>query len=212
MNGSEMARKRQSPQPAKEEKWQNLFNVPGILINVPGIVLKSSSSDKRHLIGEDRGEQRQIARSVMGRAEPVADRSLPFGETVEIARGRELWAWASKSVLVLFSAPRRATVAHARRTPHARIARRPRRRARFALKFEGRKRIHDADELMSEIVAKRLVRHLERAGSVVMKKPPTGGHWCSGAASRADAVKARAKGAPPNKSPRRRSTRRPKYS
>ena len=46
----------------------------------------------------------------------------------------------------------------------------------FALRFEGRKRVHNADEIMSEIVAKRLVRHLERAGFVVMKKPPTGGH------------------------------------
>jgi hypothetical protein len=29
---------------------------------------------------------------------------------------------------------------------------------------------------MGDIVAKRLVRHLERAGYVVMKKPPLGGH------------------------------------
>lgn len=29
----------------------------------------------------------------------------------------------------------------------------------FALRFAGRKRIHNADELMAEIVAKRLVRH-----------------------------------------------------
>jgi hypothetical protein len=29
---------------------------------------------------------------------------------------------------------------------------------------------------MAEIVAKRLVAHLERAGYVVMKKPPRGGH------------------------------------
>ena len=36
----------------------------------------------------------------------------------------------------------------------------------------GRKRVHNADEIMAEIVAKRLVEHLERAGFVVMKKPP----------------------------------------
>jgi hypothetical protein len=36
----------------------------------------------------------------------------------------------------------------------------------FALKFEGRKRWHDADSFMADIVAKRLVRHLERAGFV----------------------------------------------
>jgi hypothetical protein len=35
----------------------------------------------------------------------------------------------------------------------------------FALRFEGRKRVHNADEIMAEIVAKRLVEHLERAGS-----------------------------------------------
>jgi hypothetical protein len=46
----------------------------------------------------------------------------------------------------------------------------------FALRFQGRKRVHNADELMSEIVAKRLVEHLERSGFVVMKRPPLGGH------------------------------------
>jgi hypothetical protein len=42
----------------------------------------------------------------------------------------------------------------------------------FALRFEGRKRTHNADELMSEIVAKRLVEHLQRAGFVVMQRAP----------------------------------------
>jgi hypothetical protein len=46
----------------------------------------------------------------------------------------------------------------------------------FALKFEGRKRWHDADAFMVDIVAKRLVRYLERARYVVMKRPPLGGH------------------------------------
>jgi hypothetical protein len=45
----------------------------------------------------------------------------------------------------------------------------------FTLRFQGRKRVHNADELMSAIVAKRLVEHLERAGFVVMKRPPIGG-------------------------------------
>src|SRR5271154_3678843 len=45
----------------------------------------------------------------------------------------------------------------------------------FALRFQGRKRVHNADELMAEIVAKRLIEHLERAGVVAMKKPPIGG-------------------------------------
>jgi hypothetical protein len=46
----------------------------------------------------------------------------------------------------------------------------------FALKFEGRKRWHGADAFMADIVAKRLVRHLERARYVVIKRPPLGGH------------------------------------
>ena len=41
----------------------------------------------------------------------------------------------------------------------------------YALRFQGRKRVHNADEIMAEIVAKRLVEHLERAGFVVMKRP-----------------------------------------
>ena len=45
----------------------------------------------------------------------------------------------------------------------------------FALKFEGRKRWHDADALMADIVAKRLIRYLERARYVVMQRPPIGG-------------------------------------
>jgi hypothetical protein len=45
----------------------------------------------------------------------------------------------------------------------------------FALRYSGRKRVHNADEIVSEIVAKRLVEHLERSGFVVMKKPPIGG-------------------------------------
>jgi len=50
----------------------------------------------------------------------------------------------------------------------------------FALKFEGRKRQHDADAFMADIVAKRLVRYLERARYVVMKRPPLGGHSAIG--------------------------------
>ena len=43
----------------------------------------------------------------------------------------------------------------------------------LAAGIEGRKQIHNADEIMAEIVAKRLVEHLERAGFIVMKKPPS---------------------------------------
>jgi hypothetical protein len=45
----------------------------------------------------------------------------------------------------------------------------------YALRYQGRKRVHNADEIMAEIVAKRLVEHLERAGFVVMKQPPISG-------------------------------------
>ncbi len=50
----------------------------------------------------------------------------------------------------------------------------------FALQYEGRKRVHHADDVMARITADRLVRHLERSGFVVMKKPaapaPTTSH------------------------------------
>ena len=45
----------------------------------------------------------------------------------------------------------------------------------FALRYSGRKRVHDSGEMMATIVAKRLVEHLERSGFVVMKKRPIGG-------------------------------------
>jgi hypothetical protein len=45
----------------------------------------------------------------------------------------------------------------------------------FALRFSGRRRVHNADEFMADIVARRLVDYLERAVFVVMKKPPIGG-------------------------------------
>ena len=50
----------------------------------------------------------------------------------------------------------------------------------FALRHEGRKSQHDSDKLNADIVAQRLVRHLDRAGYVVMKKPPRAGHSTSG--------------------------------
>ena len=42
----------------------------------------------------------------------------------------------------------------------------------FALRYNGRKRVHDADDAMGRITAERLVQHLEASGFVVMKKPP----------------------------------------
>jgi hypothetical protein len=52
----------------------------------------------------------------------------------------------------------------------------------FALRFKGRKRKHDAVEYMAAIAAERVVRYLERAGFVVMKKP-LGGHSALGRGS-----------------------------
>jgi hypothetical protein len=42
----------------------------------------------------------------------------------------------------------------------------------FALRYSGRKRVHDAAEMAAAIVARRLVAHLEHSGFVVMKKAP----------------------------------------
>jgi hypothetical protein len=41
----------------------------------------------------------------------------------------------------------------------------------FALRYDGRKRVHHADEAMARITAERLVRHLERSGYVLMRRP-----------------------------------------
>ncbi len=41
----------------------------------------------------------------------------------------------------------------------------------FALRYEGRKRVTHADEMMARITAERLVRHLRGSGFVVMRQP-----------------------------------------
>ncbi len=41
----------------------------------------------------------------------------------------------------------------------------------FALRYDGRKRVSHADEMMARITADRLVRHLRGAGFVVMRQP-----------------------------------------
>lgn len=38
-----------------------------------------------------------------------------------------------------------------------------------ALRFDGRRRVHDADELMAQLVAERLVAHLQRCGFRLMR-------------------------------------------
>ena len=45
----------------------------------------------------------------------------------------------------------------------------------FALLYSGRKRVHDSDRMTASIAAQRIVRHLERCGFVVMKRPPIDG-------------------------------------
>ena len=45
----------------------------------------------------------------------------------------------------------------------------------FALRFDGKKRKTDGAEMMSRIVAERLVRHLTRCGFAILKKPPISG-------------------------------------
>ncbi len=42
----------------------------------------------------------------------------------------------------------------------------------FALRFDGRKRHHRADDFMAEVAAQKLVDYLAQAGFVVLKKPP----------------------------------------
>jgi hypothetical protein len=42
----------------------------------------------------------------------------------------------------------------------------------FALRYNGRRRVHDADDVMSRITAERLVPHLQQSGFVLMKAPP----------------------------------------
>jgi hypothetical protein len=44
----------------------------------------------------------------------------------------------------------------------------------FALRYDGRKRVHRADEIMAWITADRLVRHLQGSGFVVLMKAPPG--------------------------------------
>jgi hypothetical protein len=49
------------------------------------LALRADANDRRHLVGEDRREQRQVARSIMRRAEPIADSGLAFGQAVQVA-------------------------------------------------------------------------------------------------------------------------------
>jgi hypothetical protein len=50
----------------------------------------------------------------------------------------------------------------------------------FALRFNGRKREHGADEIMANITTDRLIEHLERSVYVVMHMPGLGQHGSAG--------------------------------
>jgi hypothetical protein len=50
----------------------------------------------------------------------------------------------------------------------------------LALTSDSRLAKAQAAEAMANVVAERIVRQLERAGFVVMKKPPVGGHSALG--------------------------------
>jgi hypothetical protein len=50
----------------------------------------------------------------------------------------------------------------------------------FALRYDGRRRVHHADSVMALIAAERLAAHLEQSGFVVMKKPPLRPHGMPG--------------------------------
>lgn len=42
----------------------------------------------------------------------------------------------------------------------------------FALRYEGRKRVHHADSVMARITAERLAEHMWRSGLKVVVEPP----------------------------------------
>lgn len=41
----------------------------------------------------------------------------------------------------------------------------------FALRYDGRRRVHHADDAMARITAERIVQHLERSGFVLLRRP-----------------------------------------
>jgi hypothetical protein len=42
----------------------------------------------------------------------------------------------------------------------------------YALRYDGNRRVHHADEVMARITAERLIRHLAQAGFVLMRQEP----------------------------------------
>ena len=42
----------------------------------------------------------------------------------------------------------------------------------FGLRYDGKRRLRGADEMAARITAEHLLRHLERSGFVILKRPP----------------------------------------
>ena len=79
--------------------------------------------------------------------------------------GRERF-WPARSFMFLFCSSRQPTLERVADTVPKLTPADPRELAdalAFALRFQGRKRVHNADEIMAEIVARRLVEHLRNA-------------------------------------------------
>ena len=77
------------------------------------LALAVGAAARRHLVGEDAREQRQIAGSVMPGAKPVADRGLTLGEAVGLAMGAGI-AGASRRVhnRALVTIPREGSISN----------------------------------------------------------------------------------------------------
>ena len=61
-----------------------------------------------------------------------------------------------------------------------------RRSLAFALTFDGRRQFKTSGEMMAQITAEHLARHLEMSGYVIMKRPPGPGHSTPGTTGRGD--------------------------
>jgi hypothetical protein len=54
------------------------------------LAVAPGANDRRHLVGENAGKQRKVARAVLRCAKPIADRGLTFGQAVECTFQRSL--------------------------------------------------------------------------------------------------------------------------
>src|SRR5579863_4546915 len=51
------------------------------------LAILAAAHDRRHLVGKNAGQERQIANAVVARAKPIPDRRLAFCEAIEVAHG-----------------------------------------------------------------------------------------------------------------------------